>query len=172
MPPKNIPLLTKQVDNQVEICNIRNRYKLITFSTDLLHCEAWLPCYLSPLHRPHGIAALNMAADGGACDQRHLSAFTIKKHCALDCTARHLSECPYKPLFIAESAYNGHRNIRIGSRSSAGRWPGLMNHTFFYIMRMADCACPLPAEEMVPGRTNGRRKVRGSSIMLWAIFCW
>ncbi|KAK3554553.1 hypothetical protein QTP70_025498, partial [Hemibagrus guttatus] len=41
----------------------------------------------------------------------------------------------------AESRNNGHVSFRTGPRSNGRRWPGLMNHVFFYITWMAGCVC-------------------------------
>ena len=44
------------------------------------------------------------------------------------------------PLSTTECTNNGHVSIRNGTRSNWRRWPGLMNHIFFYTTLMAGCA--------------------------------
>ena len=58
-------------------------------------------------------------------------------------------------------------NSRTGPWNNGRRWPGLMNHVFFYNMWLAKCVCVMAA-----GCTVGRRQAGGGSVMLWAIFCW
>ena len=57
--------------------------------------------------------------------------------CVWGCRAADQSGCPCWPLSIVESTNNGQLSIRTGPWSNGRRWPGLMNHVFFYIMSMA-----------------------------------
>lgn len=54
------------------------------------------------------------------------------------CVVTDQSECSCWPLSPAESTFNGHMSIKTGPWSTGGRWPGLFNHAFFYIMWRVD----------------------------------
>ncbi len=43
------------------------------------------------------------------------------------------------PVHLPKALRVGHVSIRTGPRSNRRRWPGLMNHVFFYITWMAGC---------------------------------
>ncbi len=49
--------------------------------------------------------------------------------------------CRLFPQVCCESANSGHMSIRTEPQSNGRRWPGLMNHVFFYITWMAGCVC-------------------------------
>ena len=51
------------------------------------------------------------------------------------------SGCPCWCPATTDRANNRQVSIRTGPHSSGRRWPGLMNHVFFYITRMAGCMC-------------------------------
>ena len=61
--------------------------------------------------------------------------------CVWSCRASHQSGCPCWPLSTAKSTNNGHMSIRTGPRSNGRRWPGLLNHVFFYITWAAGWLC-------------------------------
>ena len=90
--------------------------------------------------------------------------------CVWGCTAADQSRCPCWPLSTDESTNNGHVNIRTGPWSNGRRWPGLMNHIFFYVKWMH--LRRLPGQHMAPGCTMGGMQAGGGSVMLWAVFCW
>ncbi|KAK3557213.1 hypothetical protein QTP70_026124, partial [Hemibagrus guttatus] len=54
---------------------------------------------------------------------------------------------PMLTLCIAESGNNGHVSIRTGPQSKGRRWPGLINHVFFYITWMAGCQDNAPCHK-------------------------
>ena len=60
--------------------------------------------------------------------------------CIWSCIAADHLGCTFWPLSTTESTNNGNVSIRTGPWSN-GRWPGLMNHVFFYITWMARCVC-------------------------------
>ena len=89
--------------------------------------------------------------------------------CIWGCIATDQSGCPCWPLSPTESINNGYMSIRTGPHGNRSRWPGLMNHVFFYITWVHVCC--LHGEHMAPGCTMGRRQAGGGSLMLWAMFC-
>ena len=50
-----------------------------------------------------------------------------------------LVRVPMLTLSTAKSTNSGHVNSRTGPQSNGRRWPGLMNHFFFYITWMVGC---------------------------------
>ncbi len=86
--------------------------------------------------------------------------------CIWGCIAPDQSGCPCWPLSTAESANSGHVSIRTGQRSNGRRWPGLMNHVFFYITWMDGCVC-----FAYLGNTWHQDAIWEGSVMLWAMFC-
>jgi len=76
-----------------------------------------------------------IAQEVNAGSDRKMSEYTV--HHSL----MHMGLHSRWPLSTTESSNSGHMSIRTGPQSNGRRWPGLMNHVFFYITRMAGCVC-------------------------------
>ncbi len=111
-------------------------------------------------------AVAQIAQEVNAVSDGKVSEYTV--HCSLMCMGLN-SQC--WPLSTAESGNSGHMSIRTGPQSNGRRWPGLMNHVFFYIMWMAGCVCVLYL-----GNTWHQEALweegKPAEAVCWAMFCW
>ncbi len=85
------------------------------------------------------------------------------------CTAVDQSGCPCWPLSTVESANNGCVSIRAGPQSNGIRWPGLINHVFFYITWMAMCVSYLGKtwhQDALVKKASGQRQCDALGIVL------
>ncbi len=86
---------------------------------------------------------VNVGSDG------KVSEYTV--HHSLLCMGLHSCRPVRVPMLTPLHLRKHHVSIRTGPWSNGRRWPGLMNHVFFYITWMA-------GEHKVPGCTMGRRQ--------------
>ena len=87
--------------------------------------------HLVQSHRRATVAQIAEKVNAGY--DRQVSEHTV--HCSL----LRMGQCSPYCTYTANSAKNGHVNIRNVPWSNGRRWPTLMNHVFFCILWMAGC---------------------------------
>ena len=110
-------------------------------------CGEWRLAHVSP-NSWATVAQIAEEIDAGS--DRKVSGYTVHRSLLrVGCTAADQSGCPCWPL---STANNGHMSIGTGRWRNGRRWPGLMNHVFFYIMWMQVWVrvCRLPGKHMAP----------------------